>query len=124
MLATIRFLQERGVDLTDWTRSLSESFARGWDTQEPWAPEEFIDAVLLNLQAFGAESPMSEYTDTVARARITEFPDYERVAGMGLESVPGDVLFDLFGSVADACGLSWTWQREGEGVWIEAQTNS
>ena len=121
MLATIRFLQERGIDLAEWTTSLSRAFAGGWDVSEPWSAEEFIDAVLLNLQAFGAESPMAEYDDDSARACITAFPDYDRVEGMGLGEAPGDVLFDLFGDVAKACGLIWTWQRDGEGVWIEAR---
>jgi hypothetical protein len=121
ILATIRFSQERGVDLREWTTSLSRAFAGGWDVSEPWSPEEFIDAVLLNLQAFGADSPMAEYEDDSARARITAFPDYDRVEGMGLGDVPGDVLFDLFSEVAAACGLRWSWQRDEEGVWIEAR---
>ena len=110
ILATVRFLQQRGLDLSDWTTSLSRVFAAGWDTTEPWGPEEFMGAVLLNLEAFGAEAPVVEYDDTMARARITRFPDVERLEGMGLEDVPGHVLFDLFTEVARACGLVWTWE--------------
>jgi hypothetical protein len=124
MLATIRFLQERGVDLGEWTTYLSKAFAGGWDVSEPWSAEEFIDAVLLNLQAFGADSPMAEYDDDSARARITAFPNYDRVEGMGLRTVPGDVLFDLFGEVARSCGLTWSWTRDEDGVWIEARAGT
>ena len=31
-LATIKFLRERGIAIDDWARSLSASFAKGWDT--------------------------------------------------------------------------------------------
>ena len=122
ILATIKFLQARGIDLSEWTTSLSIAFAGGWDVSEPWSAEEFIDAVLLNLQAFGAESPMAEYDDDSAKARITAFPDYERVEGMGLGDAPGDAVFDLFGEVAKAVGLTWSWQRDDDCVWIEARS--
>ena len=50
MLATIKFLQARGIDLAEWTTELSETFAGGWDTSEPWSPVEFLDAVVAVLQ--------------------------------------------------------------------------
>jgi hypothetical protein len=120
VVATIKFLGERNIPLGDWTTFLGSAFVGGWDTSEPWSPEEFIDAVLLNLGAFGAESTIAEYDDTSARARIENFPDLARLDGMGLENVRADVLFDLFAGVATACGLIWTWTRDGEAFWISA----
>ena len=124
MLATIRFLQEKRIDLAEWTSALSREFAKGWDTSETWSADEFIDAVLLNLQAFGADAPVAEYEDESANARVELFPDYDRVDGMGLADVPGDVLFDLFGEVARVCGIQWSWRRDGDAVLIEARTGS
>ena len=118
LLATIKFLKARGIDPADWAAALSQTFAKGWDTSEPWTPEEFLDAVLLNIGAFGGEATVAQYEEESARARVVTFPDHSRVEGMHLEKVEGDVLFDLFAAVAKACGLRWETKREGEAVWL------
>jgi hypothetical protein len=117
-LGTISFLRSQGIPATEWTNELGTIFARGWDTDEPWAPEDFMDATILNLTAFGGEAIQAEFGDDEATALISRFPDVERCAALGLENVDGDILFEVITPIARACGLRYRWQREGENVRI------
>ena len=115
---TIAFLQEQGVPATTWVEALGETFARGWDTEETWTPEEFLDATILNLAAFGGEAIQAEFSDDEATALIAYFPDPDRIAELGLDDVEGDLLYELITPIARACGVRYRWQRDGEHVRI------
>jgi hypothetical protein len=115
---TIAFLREQGVPVTGWTAKLGELFARGWDTDEPWSPEDFLDATIVNLTAFGGEAVQAEFGEDDANAVVARFPDMERIAGLGLEEIDADILYDLIEPIALACGLHYDWQREGDTVRI------
>ena len=54
ILGTISFLKARGVSPEDWAAALGETFSRGWGDPRPWDAGEFLDAMLTNLRAFGA----------------------------------------------------------------------
>lgn len=118
-LGTISFLRKRGIPASEWTNELGSAFARGWDTDQPWTPEEFLDATLVNLAAFGGEATQAEFAEDSATALIRNFPALERLEGMGLEHVNGDILFDLITPIAEACGVRWTWERAGDGVRVQ-----
>ena len=117
-LGTISFLRTQGIPATEWTRSLGEIFARGWDTDEAWSPEDFLDATIVNLTAFGGEAVQAEVSDDEATAMIADFPDPSRIDGLGLDNVEGDVLFDLIAPIALACGVRYHWERQDEHVRI------
>ena len=55
ILATVAFLEERGVPPAEWAAAIGETFARGWGDPRPWDAGEFLDAMLTNLRALGAE---------------------------------------------------------------------
>ena len=115
---TIAYLQSRGIAVGDWTRTLGEIFARGWDTAEPWSPDGFLEATVINLAAFGGEAIQSEYSDDESWALISGFPDRDRLAGLGLDKVEPDLLYDLIEPIAAACGVRYAWRREGDQVRI------
>jgi hypothetical protein len=115
-LGTISFLRSQGIPATEWTNELGTIFARGWDTEETWTPEDFLDATIINLRAFGGEAIQAEFGDDEATALIARFPDVERCAALGLENVDGDILFEVITPIARACGLRYRWQRDGENV--------
>lgn len=119
LLATIRFLEERQIRAGEWVDELGATFVKGWDLSEEWTPEDLLQAVLVNLACFGGEAVQAEYADDQASAVIEQFPDPDRVADLGLDDVNGDVLFDLVRPIAAACGLDWSWRREGERVVAE-----
>jgi hypothetical protein len=115
---TIAFLQGQGIPATAWVEELGEIFARGWDTEESWTPEDFLDATLLNLAAFGGEAIQAEFGDDEATALISDFPAPDRIAELGLDDVEGDLLYELITPIARACGVRYRWQRDGENVRI------
>ena len=123
-IGTMSFLKAKGIEPGEWVNALGGIFALGWDTSEPWSPEEFLDATIVNLTTFGGESVQAEYGDDEATAAIEHFPDVERLEGMGLDDVDGDLLFDMIGPIAVACGLSWSWRREGEQVRVRVVPGS
>lgn len=115
-VGTIAFLRRQGIPATDWARELGTIFAKGWDTDEKWTAEDFMDATILNLTAFGGEAIQAEFGEDEATALIAQFPNPDRIAGLGLDDVDGDVLFDLITPIATACGMRYRWQREGEQI--------
>jgi hypothetical protein len=117
-LATVSFVRKNGLSSGDWAGELGTVFARGWDTSEPWTPEEFLDATIVNLTTFGGEATQAEFADDFATAQIHGFPDVARLEGMGLEGVDGDIMYDLITPIARACGVEWTWERAGDHVLV------
>lgn len=123
-LGTVSFLRSRGIAASEWASHLGMIFARGWDTDERWTPEEFLDATIVNLAAFGGETMQAEFGDEDATALIARFPDQERVAALELDQVDGDVLYELIAPIAHACGLEYRWQRQGEHVRLTIQAGA
>ena len=117
-LGTISFLRSQGIPGSEWTSELGAIFARGWDTDGIWTPEDFLDATIINLTAFGGEAVQAEFGDDEATAVIAHFPDPERVAALELDRIDGDVLFDLITPIARACGIRYQWQRDGDHVHV------
>lgn len=118
-LATIRFLEQREIPVGEWIDALGATYVHGWDLGQEWTPEMFLEDILFNLEAFGGEAVEAEYGDDQARAVITQFPDPERLEYLGLEGVDGDGIYDVIRPIAAACGLDWSWRRDGDRVVVE-----
>lgn len=118
-LGTIRFLEARTILVGDWIDELGATFVLGWDLSVAWTPETFLQDILYNLAAFGGEAVQSEYGEDNASAVIEGFPNPERVEYLELNDVNGDVIFDLIRPIAAACGLDWSWRREGDRILLE-----
>src|SRR5918993_1006585 len=77
MLATVAFLEERGLPSEEWATAIGETFARGWGDVRPWDAGEFLDAMLTNLRALGADVETVTLSVDRAEATTTGFPDPE-----------------------------------------------
>lgn len=121
-LGTVLFLQSRGISPSEWARELGEIFARGWDTAEAWTAEDFLDATIVNLSVLGGEVTQAEFAEDDASAIVSYLPDRERVEGMGLDEVNGDLIYEMVAPIARACGLSWSWVRDGEVVRVRVSS--
>ena len=75
ILATVAFLQERDIPPAEWAAAIGETFARGWGDPRPWDAGEFLDAMLTNLRALGAEVKQAEFGVDHAEATTTGFPE-------------------------------------------------
>jgi hypothetical protein len=116
ILATVVFLEERGVPPAEWAAAIGATFARGWGEPRPWDAGEFLDAMLTNLRALGAEVKVAELGVDRAEATTTGFPDRELCALFAVDPAHAAVFHDAAASIAAPRGLHWTWQMEADGV--------
>jgi hypothetical protein len=114
IIATIAFLEERGLPVAEWTAALGRTFGRAWDEPEPWDADEFLDAMLTNLRALGARVDHADLTPDRAEATTTGFPDPELCALFGADPARIAVFNDVPAPLARDRSLSWEWTRHGE----------
>ncbi len=116
ILATVAFLEQRGIPTSDWAAAIGGTFAAGWGEVRPWDAGEFLDAMLTNLRALGAEVTAVELGVDRAEATIAGFPDPALCALFGLDPARAAVLHDAAAAIAAPRGLSWSWQFAEDGV--------
>ena len=116
ILATVAFLQERDIPPAEWAAAIGETFARGWGDPRPWDAGEFLDAMLTNLRALGAEVKQAEFGVDHAEATTTGFPDPELCALFVIDPSHVTVFHAAAAAIAAPRGLRWTWQLEPQGV--------
>jgi hypothetical protein len=116
LLATVTFLDERGIPPAEWAAAIGETFARGWGDVRPWDAGEFLDAMLTNLRAFGAAVVSVELGVDRAVAATTGFPDPDLCALLGVAPARADQFHDAATAIAAPRGLRWAWRRADDGV--------
>jgi hypothetical protein len=116
LLATVAFLDERGIPPAGWAAAIGETFARGWGDVRPWDAGEFLDAMLTNLRAFGATVVSAELGVDRAEAATTGFPDPDLCALLGVDPARADLFHDAATAIATPRGLRWNWHRGKDGV--------
>ncbi|MBW3634191.1 MAG: hypothetical protein KY456_14300 [Chloroflexi bacterium] len=116
ILATVAFLAERGIPPAEWAAALGETFARGWGDPRPWDAGEFLDAMLTNLRALGADVETVELGVDRAMATTTGFPDPELCTLFAVDPSRVAVFHDAAVTIAASRGLRWTWELKPDGV--------
>ena len=116
ILATVAFLEGRGIPPVEWAVAIGETFARGWGDPRPWDAGEFLDAMLTNLRALGADVDTVELGVDHAEATTTGFPDPELCALFAVDPAHVAVFHEAAAAIAASRGLRWTWEVEPNGV--------
>ncbi|MBA3449857.1 MAG: hypothetical protein H0T18_01445 [Chloroflexia bacterium] len=116
ILATVAFLETRGIPPAEWAAAIGETFSLGWGEVRPWDAGEFLDAMLTNLRALGAAVIDSELGVDRAEATTTGFPDPELCALFAFDPAQAAVIHDAAAAIAAPRGLRWTWRLEPGGV--------
>jgi hypothetical protein len=116
ILATVAFLEERGTPPAEWAAAIGATFARGWGDPRPWDAGEFLDAMLTNLRALGAEVKDADLAVDRAEATIAGFPDRELCGLFGIDPAQAAVFHAAAAAIAAPRGLQWTWRMEADGV--------
>jgi hypothetical protein len=116
ILATVAFLEKRGIPPSEWAMAIGATFAAGWGEPRPWDAGEFLDAMLTNLRALGAEVIEVELGVERAEATVTGFPDPALCDLFGVDPRRAAVIHDAAAAIAASRGLTWTWQMGEEGV--------
>ena len=116
ILATVAFLEERGIPPAEWAAAIGETFARGWGELRPWDAGEFLDAMLTNLRTLGAEVKQAELGVDYAAATTSGFPAPELCALFGVDPSRAAMFHAAAAAIAAPRGLRWTWELEADGV--------
>jgi hypothetical protein len=116
LLGTAAFLRDAGIPLEQWAASLGERFGLGWGEPRPWDAAEFLDMMLTNYRALGAEVLLARLDVDRAEATLGPFPDPAICAAFGLPDDAADAFHDAPSAIAAARGLDWRWVRDGEDV--------
>jgi hypothetical protein len=122
IIATIAFLEERGVPVGEWTAVLGRAFGRAWDEPEPWEAGEFLDAMLINFRALGARVSYADLNPARAEATTTGFPDPELCALFGVAPGRAAAFNDVPAALARDRSLIWEWSRAGEETFYVVRT--
>lgn len=116
ILATLAFLEGKGISSHEWAAAIGETFSQGWGDPRPWDAAEFLDAMLTNLRAFGADVVSAELGIERAEAAMTGFPDPELCEQFGIAPEQAAVFHEAAGRIAAPRGLRWSWELTPEGV--------
>ena len=116
ILATVAFLEERGIPPAEWAAAIGETFARGWGDPRPWDAGEFLDAMLTNLRALGADVVSVELGVDRATATTTGFPAPELCALFGVDPSHVALFHAAAAAIASPRGLRWVWEIETDGM--------
>jgi hypothetical protein len=116
ILATVAFLDERGIPPAEWATAIGGTFARGWGDPRPWDAGEFLDAMLTNLRTLGAEVKQADLGVDHAEATTSGFPALELCALVGVDPSHAAMFHAAAAAIAAPRGLRWTWELETDGV--------
>jgi hypothetical protein len=116
ILATIAFLEGRGIPPREWAEAIGETFSRGWGEPRPWDAGEFLDAMLTNLRVLGAEVVSVELGVDRAEAATTGFPDRELCDLLRVDPDQAAVFHAAAAAIAAPRGLHWSWTIGDDGV--------
>jgi hypothetical protein len=116
ILATIAFLDARGIPPDEWSAAIGETFSQGWGEPRPWDAGEFLDAMLTNLRAMGATVLSVELGVDRAETATTGFPDPNLCELFGVEPARAAVFHEAAAAIAAPRGLRWRWEIDSDGV--------
>jgi hypothetical protein len=111
IMATALFVHQKGISLDEWAAFLGKTFALAWDDGHPWEAGEFMDSMLTNLRALGAEVVRADLEIDRAEAVTTGFPDPELSEFFSIDPALSARFIDATKAVAAKVGLNLEWKR-------------
>lgn len=114
IIATTGYLSQAGIPLEGWSAYLGEVFANSWDDSMAGDPKAFLDAVLTNYRAIGAQIHSTKVGVGRAEAVISGFPNEGLCGELDADCSLAEAYNDAAAHVADRLGLTWWWGTSGE----------
>lgn len=109
IIATTGYLAQAGIPLDGWSSYLGSVFAHSWDDSMASDPRAFIEAVLTNYKALGAQVISTTFEDNRAEAVISGFPNEGLCEELQADCSLAEAYNDLGTVVAQGLGLTWWW---------------
>lgn len=116
VIATASFLEESGVPVEAWAHHLGRIFGGSWDRSLRLSAGEFLDAMLINYRAMGADVLNADLGAEAAEATISGLPKRELGLELRTDTSPALAWFHVPESLAADQGLHWSWSVEGDRV--------
>ena len=114
IIATTGYLAQAGIPLEGWSGYLGQVFANSWDDSMAGDPKAFLDAVLTNYKAIGAQVHSTKIESGRAEAVISGFPKEELCEELNADCSLAEAYNDAAAHVAERLGLTWWWGSSGE----------
>jgi hypothetical protein len=124
IIATVGFLLERQIPVTDWASFLGKSFGLAWDEPSPWEAGEFLDAMLTNFRSLGGEIGEATLEADRAQAIVTGFPDSELCALFGVPAEAVAKYCSVPARIAESRSLTWSWSRNDDEITLLVTRNA
>lgn len=114
VIATTGFLGQAGIPLEGWSGYLGQVFANAWDDSLSGDPKAFLDAVLTNYKAMGAQVHSTKTEPGRAEAVISGFPNEGLCDELDADCSLALAYNDAAEPIAERLGLTWWWGASGE----------
>jgi hypothetical protein len=111
VMATALFVHQKGIPVAEWAAFIGRHFAMAWNDTQAWEAGEFMDAMLTNLRALGAEVVSTDLGIDRATAVTTGFPDPDLCEFFSIDAALVIHFSEAAKVVAAKCGLNWAWKR-------------
>lgn len=109
IIATTGYLTQAGIPLEGWSGYLGQVFANSWDESMTGDPKAFLDAVLTNYKAIGAQVHSTKTEAGRVEAVISGFPSQELCEELDADCSLAESYNDAAAHVAERLGLTWWW---------------
>ena len=109
IIATTGYLAQAGIPLEGWSGHLGQVFANSWDDSMAGDPKLFLDAVLTNYKAIGAQVHSTKSEPGRAEAVISGFPNEGLCEELDADCSLAEAYNDAAAHVAERLGLTWWW---------------
>jgi hypothetical protein len=109
IIATTGYLAQAGIPLEGWSGYLGQVFANSWDDSMAGDPKAFLDAVLTNYKAIGAQVHSTKVENGRAEAVISGFPNDGLCEELDADCSLAEAYNDAAAPVAERLGLTWWW---------------
>jgi hypothetical protein len=114
IIATTGYLAQAGIPLEGWSGYLGQVFANSWDESMAGDPNAFLDAVLTNYKAIGAQVHSTKIENGRAEAVISGFPNEGLCAELDADCALAEAYNDAAAHIAERLGLTWWWGSSGD----------
>ena len=115
-MATAAFLYESGLPVDAWAQYVGRVFANSWDPALELSAGDFLDAMLTNYKAFGADVLSVKFGEAVAEATISGFPKRELATELQLDYAVAIPYLHVPEALAADHGLTWRWTIDGQRI--------
>ena len=113
-LGSIAYLKEHHQSPGDWSASLGQRFAPGWESLKGQGAKEVARTVALNCVSFGGRLRSLSGDESRAEAVIEGWPPEERLEFFHITQSDADLLWEAFKPIGAYLGLHIQCQRQGD----------